>query len=183
MQNIRPFVFFFALFSVMGCIPVCEDVPPDEYIAKSVDVLGDYWAQNTRKTSQDVTIKRSEDANFPYVINIHVYGSQREAFLFQLYKIGDLTLAFAKPQAPPPNAEKAKQCFVMKLTATKTQIAIDTMGDPFFIENPWALRGTDIDKNQVKLHADPEQLAAFFKLHGKTKELFWSDERFLLYRR
>ena len=184
MKNFRPLVFFFALFSVMGCVPECDNVPPKEYIAKNVDVLGDYWAQATKSTRQDVTIKRSEDADFPYVININVFGGRdRQDFLFQLYKIGDLTLAFAKPQTPP-NAEMAKQCFAMNLTVTKTQIAMDTMGNSFFIKNSFALRGVEqIDKNRVKLHADPEQLAAFFKLHGKTKELFWPNESLLLNRR
>ncbi len=168
------------LVLVVGCVPKAINVPPKAYVAKGLSVTGDFYLQDSkgRRTDYSMTASKKYEA-LPYAIK----GKDLDCY-FQTYKIGDLVLAFIT--AEDKNGVLEKEYVVTRLTITRTQLAFESLDEKFFKKNPDALPGTRIVKSgnstKVELHATPEQLVAFFKLHSKTAGLFNTNDPMLFNR-
>ncbi|QDS88499.1 hypothetical protein EC9_26900 [Rosistilla ulvae] len=174
------------LCTMPGCVLEWDNKPSANNATSDSSLIGEYYTQDSKGVRRDATIARSDDRDYPFAATFTI-DKEPVTFLFQTYKIGNTRLIFVKAIE-----NVSKEHLVFRYNVTRTQVAIEMVGESFFKENPKALPGTKIETTtsekynvkttKVRIVSKPTQIDAFFLLHGESDEIYDTNDPMLLNR-
>ena len=176
-QRYQHFLFL-SLCLIAGCVPESDNDLPATLLHDDERIVGEFRS-NDEKDRTKARIHKVHDKNGHYVI---LDEKKAERVLFRLFKIGDQEFISVKLK----NAEGVEFGGYMfgRLSVSRTQLAVEMLQGKWFIANPEAVPGTEIDLRfkKVRLQASPRQLEHFFQGHADSRAVF-DVEHPIIYKR